>query len=457
MTLDSRTTLAFFQRRSLEAVVLHLEELGLGTSEAKAAIADLRVIELVRADELPSLLSVDAEMRRLQTLRYVVNSSSGRNSSPGLSSTIRSLAELKEDRFLVSVATLVGCIDWLREERFNEAITALEAVDCGGNSPLALVLDAMIQHWLGFAYQQCGDFRRATRKLLGAIEACDQNELCFGASYRFVYGGLLLSAGQFRAALGELSNGEFRRAAAKQGDVATLIHSHLMASEAALYLQVLAKANYELAEAKDLIDTNPDVFRQYGAYLVLLSAKLDTLWGNKDEGKHLFRYAIELFEQLEPPFYTGILYAKLGLVEFALREQDYDTVFARTAELLMEAEERGCIDARTRLLGFQARLLLDDGAPSEHLKEAYEDLVSRVHLMNNPSLTFMAYADLYAFARRRLDAREQKFWLDRLSGLKKLLDRSCYEDLYGSYVLDRYRREIEGGLDELDGRFDFRD
>ena len=182
----------------------------------------------------------------------------------------------------------------------------------------------------------------------------------------------------------------------------------------------------------------------------MMSAKLDARWGNHAEAIHLLEHATELFEALDPPNYGAVLDAKLELTKFAARSGRYDIVFTRVGELLEEAERRGCMNARTRLLSFQSRLFMDERAPAEKLREAYTDLVTRVHLINNPRLTFMAYADLYSFARKRFDRREQKFWLDRLRGLRSVLERSCYEDLYDAYVLERYREEIEGGLASLD-------
>ena len=183
------------------------------------------------------------------------------------------------------------------------------------------------------------------------------------------------------------------------------------------------------------------------------SAKLDARWGNHAEAIHLFEHAIELFDAIHGED-RWILDAKLELVKYQAREGRYDTVFNRVRQLLDEAERRGCVVQRARLLSFQSQLFMDEEAPVEKLREVYSELVDCVHLIHNPRHTFMAYADLYSFARKWFARREQKFWLARLKGLREVLDRDSYQDLYDVYVLERYRAEVEDDLVDVGWNFD---
>lgn len=352
-----------------------------------------------------------------------------------------------------------GLILATRTTRTGQIPTALEELAelgnrTGDDPTLDRYLDAWVWQRRARLHRMAGNFQAAADALRWCEQALPDQ---LGGSHHarrlnHDRGTLAWASGQFRRALEIHIDPLYRSAAELETDHRFLLESYLSAAKCAIDLKFQSKADCELASAKDIVDAHPGRFPIGEAFLVLYSAELDTLYGNDDEGVHLFEYAIELFEQLSPPFYPGVLDAKIGLVQFALKAGHVKSALGRILELISDAERKGCLDARTRLLAYQATLLLHPSDDVRVLREAYDDLVTRAHLMNNPQLTLRAYADIYWFAREHLSPRDQKFWLDRLRGLSALLERSCFQDLYREHILERYRQEIEGPLDDLDLR-----
>lgn len=317
-------------------------------------------------------------------------------------------------------------------------------------SLFAAYVEQAARYRLGQLLRRVGHFAQSAEHLRKAREIILQHDLG-EARLRLVQNelaSLFWAAGQVERALDLHSDARLRAAAERAGDENFLIASYLSAGKCAIDLGLAAKANFELGEAKDRIDESRRSWPSHQAFLVLYSAELDTLWGNDREGIHLFEYAIELFEQLDPPFYPGVLDAKIGLVQYSIRAGRHEAAFGEIRRLVSEAEVLGCEDARTRLLAEQASLIFQSRAPEPVLEQGYQELAHQVHLMNNPRLSFMAYADLYAYSRRRHSHDEQKFWLDRLRGLERVLEPGCFDGLYRDLVLERYRQEIEAPLDE---------
>lgn len=407
---------------------------------------------LERYREIPPEIRSIALVRRLLDVRY-----------HELTANVRQLIEELDlspdvqDFWALTRATLDA-----RSGFTARAIEQLEELtnSADGSTPLGRYIVAWSHQRLGRLYRTSGDFRRA----LQALEAAERSlpDLTGGSSHRrrvaYDRASLFWASGQLRRALELHTNERNRSVAEREGDVAFLVRSHLSAAKCAIDLGATTKANRELGSAKELLDEMPGRFPMSEAYLALYSAELDALFGNDEESFHLFEYAIEQFEDFDPPFYPGVLDAKIGLVRFQLERGNFKKSFLRLAELLEEAERKECMEARTRLLAYQARLLLRRGEDPERLRAAYEDLATREHLMNNPHLTMLMFADLYMFAREYLSIDEQRHWLERLRGLRRVLEKSCFEDLYRDYVLERYRQEVEGPIDDLgldlsDGEF----
>lgn len=454
MPMPPRLFRALLDLRSLrEEVVASRVPEGVDPSEMLDSAAQLRHWEerslpefVQRRNEIPAILFPLAFVRRV----------SAADSQELDDQTVEAIERLG---LSPSLARFWGLILATRTTRAGQIKSALEDLaELGNRSGDDPTLDQYVDAWIwqrrARLHRMAGNFQAAT----DALRWCEQtlpDQL--GGSHHarrlnHDRGTLAWASGQLRRALELHVDPLYRSAAALETDQRFLLESHLSAAKCAIDLEFQSKASCELGSAKDIVDAHPGRFPIGEAFLVLYSAELDTLYGNDDEGIHLFEYAIELFEQLSPPFYPGVLDAKIGLIQFALKAGHVRSALNRVSELISEAERKGCLDARTRLLAYQATLLLHPSEDLRALREAYEDLVTRAHLMNNPQLTLRAYADLYCFARDHLSSQEQKFWLDRLRGLSPLLEQSCFQDLYREHILERYRQEIEGPLDELDLR-----
>jgi hypothetical protein len=83
------------------------------------------------------------------------------------------------------------------------------------------------------------------------------------------------------------------------------------------------------------------------------------------------------------------------------------------------------------------------------LEAAYDDLVTRMHLIHNPALMLQALGNLYIHSLRYLDEPDQAFLMARLRRLQKVLDEEHFQDLYETYIEKRYHWAIENRLAEF--------
>ncbi|MFN0057634.1 MAG: hypothetical protein ACKVX7_04185 [Planctomycetota bacterium] len=157
-------------------------------------------------------------------------------------------------------------------------------------------------------------------------------------------------------------------------------------------------------------------------------------------------HALRVFEAMEPPYHEGTLDTKISMATFAFLSKNYALACATVAKVLEDAEAKGCVNARSRLMVLESCLVVSQNPP---LRAGYDDLVHRVHLINNPRLLFLALVNLYHFAIEHLTPADQKFLLARIRNLKPLLKKSCYEELYREYISDTYRDVFEQRLDEI--------
>ena len=94
----------------------------------------------------------------------------------------------------------------------------------------------------------------------------------------------------------------------------------------------------------------------------------------------------------------------------------------------------------------ESALFVSENPP---LEAAFDDLVTRAHLINNPALMLQALGNLYLYSIRYLDDEEQAFLMARLRRLQKVLDESCFQDLYEKHIEQRYSWAIENRLAEF--------
>ncbi|MEM7263322.1 MAG: hypothetical protein AAF488_15140 [Planctomycetota bacterium] len=237
---------------------------------------------------------------------------------------------------------------------------------------------------------------------------------------------------------------EARRVAQERGEVRFLVDSSLNAAKCAIDLKWEEDAARELDRALELIEAHRgEIGGVAHGYWLLFAGELETLRGQVDPAMDLLTRAVNTFEQLDPPCHSGAIQAKTSLCHFALFEGDFRLATAIIEKLLREADEKGCPDARGRLLLLESFLFLTDEPPK---RDAYDSLVSRLHLINNPALLFHALGNLYTYALEFLGEADQAFLLARIRNLRPLLKRGCYRDLYQNYVSKRYEYAIENRL-----------
>ena len=94
----------------------------------------------------------------------------------------------------------------------------------------------------------------------------------------------------------------------------------------------------------------------------------------------------------------------------------------------------------------ESALFVSENPP---LRVAFDDLVTRMHLIQNPALMLQALANLYLHSLRYLDEPDQAFLMARLRRLQKVLDESHYQDLYEEHIEKRYSWAIENRLAEF--------
>lgn len=309
-----------------------------------------------------------------------------------------------------------------------------------------LQIAAFSQRNVGLLQQVRGDYERARISLERSLALCSTGSLLFELNAAQDLAFLYWASGQFQQALEIHQDPVRRRRASDQGHDRFLVKSHLNAAKCAIDLKATSKAQAELAQAWRIIDRHFGAKSLYAAYGQLYEGEVLVQLGRFEDALKLIQAAQASFERLDPPHYPGALDAKIAQAHFCLYEGDHKTAFAIIRKLLEEAEERNCMDARSRLLVLETFLYLN-GAST--VTEGYQDLVARVHLINNPALLIRALGNLYTYALEYLEETEQAFLLSRIRNLRPVLEQSCFDDLYRSYVTERYAYAIENRLARL--------
>lgn len=302
---------------------------------------------------------------------------------------------------------------------------------------------ALLHRNLGLTCQQLGDFTAAEEHLNRALKVTRAHGFLLEISCNWFFGSLQWASGQFREALSTHRNRELRELAARTGNWNHLLHSFVSAAKCALDAKETEIAASELDTARRILKEGAGRWPEIEGYVLLYTGELEVQRENFEHALGLLEKAQACFERMTPRHYPGILDAKIAMCHFALYERDYATAFGMVRRLMEEAEAFGCLEARSRLLLIEAYLFLTDNPPG---RPAFDQLLTRVHLIHNPTVLFRALANLYTYALEFLDENDQRFILTRLKNLRSSLTESCYEDLYRRYVLDRYEYAIENRL-----------
>lgn len=342
--------------------------------------------------------------------------------------------------------------------RGTEAVPLLQgcmkASEVAGGSPiLRQFVQCLTLRNLGLVFRRLGHFEQAAHYLEEGLSRSTAAGFSLELSLTLQVANLYWASGQYQEALRVSANPDSRARAEAIADTHFLVRSHLNACKCAIDLKQTQLAWKELAAARPFLARERERFAIQSAYAQLYEGELHVQEGRFDAGLGLIQQAQTSFEACDPPHYPGALDAKIAQVHFCLYEGDHRSALIFIRKLLDEAQERSCMEARSRLLLLETYILLAD---DDALRGGFEDLVSRVHLINNPALLLCALGNLFTHALAYLGSTEQRFLLDRIRNLRPVLEASCYDDLYRRYVTERYafamekRLERERGIDIQD-------
>lgn len=386
-----------------------------------AALAFFRRSLLVRTDELDSLIdhfdalpTGDSGRRICRMLRLLLGLSKGN----AMETVIKDLYCLLETRSECPLTPYVDCVIWQRVARlerdlgkFREAYKALK--ECAATVP--------VDPWSRF-------YRGNQRDR----------------------GFLAWATGRFDDAIRIHTDSSVREAARQRGDRRFLAQSHMSAAKCAIDANKLTLANFELGEAKEILDENPFEQPLLGIRLLIFSGELDWKLGNTDEALDLFEYSLERLESFFPVQHAIEMEARIGVFRVVTSDSSATRKERELRGLLALSASTGCAASRANVLSEYSTLLSEASVDSGIERVLYDTLSPAAHLVLNPFQAFKAYSSLYQYARRFLGRSEAMFWLHRLRLLQERLEPDSYSWLYRKFVLERYREEVEGPL-ECDG------
>ena len=311
---------------------------------------------------------------------------------------------------------------------------------------IAGICQAHIEHSRIVA-QDSGNFSLALESLSSAEENAKKLGLRFAPLVAYQLASLHWSSGQFSAALNMHLDSAHREQLLVAYGPAWLIRSHLSAAKCAIDANELLIAEKELRTADQLLRETENVPRMLPGFFLLYSGELNlkALKGKDSRGFELLEEACQHFESMDPPLHAGLLDAKISITQYAISSDDHRRMFGVLHSILEEATAKGCLEARARALVFESSLFVSDNPP---LRAAFDDLVTRLHVINNPALLMQAFANLFTYSLRYLEQPDQAFLMGRLSNLQTVLDESCFQDLYETYIEKRYSWAIENRLAE---------
>ncbi len=313
---------------------------------------------------------------------------------------------------------------------------------------IAELCQAMAKHSSGLLEQSLGDYNRALEDYNESAKLSRKHGLRLAPIAAMDLAGLYWASGQYRVALELHTDPEHRADALSTLGPGWMIRSHLSAAKCAIDCDEYLIADKELRASEQLLRETERLHPMLKGYQLLRKGELllKSVKGKDPRGFDLLEEACQYFESMDPVFYTGLIDAKISITQYAISTADHPRMFGVLHSIFAEAEEKGCLEARARCLVFESSLFVSENPP---LRTAFDDLVARLHLINNPALLMQALANLFTYSLRYLAEPDQAFLMARLRNLQKVLDKSCYQDLYETFIEMRYSWAIENRLAEF--------
>ena len=308
--------------------------------------------------------------------------------------------------------------------------------------------DAPTVQGRGLYAQATGDYSLALQSLDRALSLSEEYQLRLLPIVSSNLASLHWASGQAEKAMKLHLSADTRDLGGRRIGSSWLIRSHLSAAKCAIDCEEFLVADMELRAARQLLreTTSPSALlmgyqKLYAGELILRSHE-----SGAEQGFDRIEEACQIFEAEDPQHHAGLLEAKITIAQHAIRSDDHRRMFIILHKILEEASELGCLEARARALVFESSLFVSETPP---IREAYDDLVTRLHLINNPALLMQALSNLFVHSLRYLELSDQAFLMARLRRLQTVLDESCFQDLYETYIEQRYSWAIENRLADL--------
>ncbi|MGE4632209.1 MAG: hypothetical protein AAEJ47_04155, partial [Planctomycetota bacterium] len=101
---------------------------------------------------------------------------------------------------------------------------------------------------------------------------------------------------------------------------------------------------------------------------------------------------------------------------------------------------------RSRALLLQTWFFISSDPPT---RAAFDNVLERIHMIQNPALMMHAFGNLLSYAVLHLEESDQAHLLQRIQGLRGMLEESCHEKLYQQHVTERFAPAMEERFERL--------
>ena len=306
--------------------------------------------------------------------------------------------------------------------------------------------DALVDFVRGEAAFNAGNYKVAHQEFNSALPISSGLDFHCADRIRMMIARLLRESGQSGAALEIWSDSDLLKRLRYFHDYPNLAVCHLNAARCAMDEKSIPVARSQLESAEQWLSIIEGHTPRLHGYRHLREGELATLEENYEEGEILLRRALDFFRSLDPPSSEGLLETKIALGSYALFQSDLRMAWAIVRSLIDEAGEHRCLPMRSRALLLQTWFFISSDPPT---RLAFDNVLERIHMIQNPALMMHALGNLLSYAIQNLEETDQVHLLQRIRGLKGVLEESCYEKLYQQHVSTRFAPAMEERFERL--------
>ena len=323
------------------------------------------------------------------------------------------------------------------EEILNSQANENSSIATGA---LSIWQDSLFGCARGVAHFFSGDYKASHQQLTRSLHHASGLDFIVASTIRFRLAQLYRESGQFEKALSMWENYIGQPGDCFQHGAAQLVASHLNAARCAIDGKLKDRASSEVSKSSQLLHKIVSDYPRLQGFQYLREGELATLEERYEDGERLLRQALDFFRSIDPPCQEGLLETKIALGTYALFQDDLRMAWAIIRSLIEEAGERGCFPMRSRALLLQTWFFISSDPPT---RVAFDNVLERIHMIQNPALMMHALGNLLSYAVNHLDESDRDHLLHRIRGLKSMLEESCYEQLYEQHVANRFAPAME--------------